>query len=242
MQGQAYYCVTAALMGVKVFIMMQYSIEKYLLFLDIYRITFLTGVPTLMVALSKHPNAKLFNLKAIESVVTGSAPLSPEIGRLVEKTHLRPGVQVKQGWGLTETTCSATGFAQDDEDDGSSIGWLNPNMSAKIVPVSEHGFEQTTNLPYAVGEIWIAGPNVMIGYYKRPRETAETIIYEDGKRWMKTGDVGYVDSRGCLFIVDRLKVMAAGSFSGHRTDNLLIRSSSRLKVYRLLLLRSSRHC
>lgn len=194
-------------MGVKVFIMMRYTIEKYLLFLDTYRITFLTGVPTLMVALSKHPNAKLYNLKAIESVVTGSAPLSPEIGRLVEKTHLRRGVQVKQGWGLTETTCSATGFAQDDEDDGSSIGWLNPNMSAKIVPVSEYGFEQTSEIPYTVGEIWIAGPNIMMGYYKRPRETTDTIVYEDGKRWMKTGDVGYVDTRGCLYIVDRLKVM-----------------------------------
>ncbi|KAH0842472.1 4-coumarate--CoA ligase-like 7 [Fonsecaea pedrosoi] len=205
--GQMYYCVTAARMGVKVFIMMQYSIERYLLFLDIYRITFLTGVPTLMVALSKHPNATAYNLKAIESVVTGSAPLNPEIGRLVEKTHLRSGVQVKQGWGLTETTCSATGFAQDDEDDGRSIGWLNPNVSAKIVPVPEHGFEQSTEIPYTVGEIWIAGPNVMKGYYKRPRETMETIVYDDdGTRWLKTGDVGYIDNRGCLYIVDRLKV------------------------------------
>ncbi|OAG35043.1 hypothetical protein AYO21_10775 [Fonsecaea monophora] len=204
--GQMYYCVTAARMGVKVFIMMQYSIERYLLFLDIYRITFLTGVPTLMVALSKHPNATAYNLKAIESVVTGSAPLNPEIGRLVEKTHLRSGVQVKQGWGLTETTCSATGFAQDDEDDGRSIGWLNPNVSAKIVPVPEHGFEQSTEIPYTVGEIWIAGPNVMKGYYKRPRETMETIVYDDdGTRWLKTGDVGYIDNRGCLYIVDRLK-------------------------------------
>ncbi|KIX09206.1 uncharacterized protein Z518_00285 [Rhinocladiella mackenziei CBS 650.93] len=202
--GQMYYCITAARMNVKVFIMMSYSIERYLLFLDIYRITFLTGVPTLMVALSKHPRARHFNLKAIESVVTGSAPLNPDIGRLVEKTHLQPSVQVKQGWGMTETTCSATGFAPDDEDNGLSIGWLNPNLSAKIVPVPEHSFDQA-DIPYIVGEIWVAGPNIMKGYYKRSKETAEAIVYEDGLRWLRTGDVGYVDSRGCLYIVDRLK-------------------------------------
>ncbi|KIW26349.1 uncharacterized protein PV07_09449 [Cladophialophora immunda] len=203
--GQMYYCVTAARLGVKVFIMMKYSIERYLLFLDIYRINFLTGVPTLMVALSKHPNARSYNLKSIESVVTGSAPLNPELGRLVEKTHLRPGVRVKQGWGLTETTCSASGFAQDDDDDGRSVGWLNPNVSAKIVPVPEDGFEQPEEMPYTVGEIWISGPNVMKGYYKKPRETMEIIVHEDGTRWLKTGDVGYIDNRGCIYIVDRLK-------------------------------------
>ena len=201
-----YYCFTAARMGVKVYIMMEYSVSRYLLFLDIYRITFLTGVPTLLVALSKHPQAKCYNLKAIESVVTGSAPLNPEIGEMVRRAHLRPGVRVKQGWGLTETTCSATGFAQDDEDDGRSIGWLNPNLSAKIVPMHDQGFEQKDDIAHMIGEIWVSGPNIMQGYYKRPRETAETIVEEDGQRWLRTGDIGYVDNRGCFYIVDRMKV------------------------------------
>lgn len=206
-QGQAYYCTTAARMGVKVFIMPRYSIEKYLLYLDIYRITFLTGVPTLMVQLSKHPSASSYNLKAIESVVTGSAPLNPEIGRLVEEVHLRPGVQVKQGWGMTETTCSATGFAQDDDDDGRSIGWLNPNVSAKVVPSSEHDFQSSHEIPYTIGEIWVAGPNIMRGYYRRPEETAKALVHDpDGTVWLRTGDVGYVDNRGYFYIVDRMKV------------------------------------
>lgn len=204
-QGQAYYCTTAARTGVKVYIMPTYSIEKYLLYLDVYRITFLTGVPTLLVQLSKHPIARSFNLKSIESVVTGSAPLDPRIGRLVEHTHLRPGVQVKQGWGMTETTCSATGFAPDDIDDGKSIGWLNPNVSAKIVPVNQD-FRSSDEIPYTVGEIWVSGPNIMKGYYKRFKETAEAIVHEDGRRWLRTGDVGYADSRGYFYIVDRMKV------------------------------------
>lgn len=186
--------------------MPKYDIQKYLLFLDIYRITFLTGVPTLLVSLAKHPRAASFNLKAIETVVSGSAPLNPEIGSLVQRVYLRPDVQVKQGWGLTETTCSATGFAPDDIDDGRSIGWLNPNMMAKIVPVEEYEFEDGAKIPYSVGEIWISGPNIMKGYYRRPQETNAAIVTEGNNRWFRTGDIGYVDSRGCFYIIDRLKV------------------------------------
>lgn len=186
--------------------MPKYNIDRYMLYLDIYRITFLTGVPTLLVQLAKHPGAATYNLKAIESVVTGSAPLNPAIGTVVRDTYLRDGVLVKQGWGLTESTCSATGFAQDDEDDGRSIGWLNPNMSAKIVDSADQRFTQPGDIPYPIGEIWITGPNIMIGYYKKPRETADTVVYEGGERWLRTGDIGYIDSRGCIYIVDRLKV------------------------------------
>ncbi|KAF9781429.1 hypothetical protein IL306_014048 [Fusarium sp. DS 682] len=186
--------------------MPKYDIQKYLLFLDIYRITFLTGVPTLLVSLAKHPRASSFNLKAIESVVSGSAPLNPEIGSLVQRVYLRPDIQVKQGWGLTETTCSATGFAPDDVDDGRSIGWLNPNMKAKIVPVDGYEFQEGVNIPYTVGEIWISGPNIMKGYYRRPRETSAAIVVQGNDRWFRTGDIGYVDSRDRFYIIDRLKV------------------------------------
>lgn len=233
-------------MGVKVYIMMEYSIQKYLLYLDTYRITFLTGVPTLMVQLSKHPMANSYNLKSIESVVTGSAPLNPDIGRLVEKTLLRPGVQVKQGWGMTETTCSATGFAQDDEDDGRSIGWLNPNISAKIVPSDDHEvYDQS--IPHTVGEIWVSGPNIMMGYYKRPRETAETLVHDkDGKCWLRTGDVGYADSRGCFYIVDRMKVGSLDTVLAlipvpSETYSHVYRSSSKSKVSKSRQQRSNKH-
>lgn len=203
--GQAYYCMSAAVSGTKVYIMPSYEINRYLTYLDTYRITFLTGVPTLMTSLAKIAPEGL-KLNAIESVVTGSAPLDPAVGRMVEKKLLKDGVNVKQGWGMTECTCSATGFAPDDVDDGRSIGWINPNVSCKIVPVEGREFGAESGIPFAVGEIWISGPNVMMGYYKREEATRETIVYDDGMRWLKTGDIGYVDERGCIYIIDRLKV------------------------------------
>ncbi|EXJ91717.1 hypothetical protein A1O3_00267 [Capronia epimyces CBS 606.96] len=211
--GQMYYCINAARQQAKVFIMARFDLSQYLLYLDIYRITFMTSVPTIMTMLTKHARPDTYNLHAVEMVTSGSAPLSPELARKFEQMYLRRGVQVKQGWGLTETTCSITGFAPDDVDDGRSIGWLNPNCRAKIVPLPDQdrdrdfaastpsGLTATPN----TGEIWVSGPNVMKGYYRKPRETAEVIVVEDGIRWLRTGDVGYIDKRGCLYIVDRLK-------------------------------------
>ncbi|KAL3481308.1 hypothetical protein BJX99DRAFT_271244 [Aspergillus californicus] len=203
--GQAYYCMNAARLGAKVFIMKAFDIQQYLLYMDIYRITFMVSVPAIMATLAKQPNPARYNLRAIETVLSGSAPLSPDLGRMIEKLYLRPGVSVKQGWGMTETTCSITGFAPDDEDNGRSIGWLNPNCAARIEPVEDRDFNGVAPAGTAVGEIWVAGPNIMKGYYKNPAATADTIVEADGYRWLRTGDIGYIDSRNCLYIVDRLK-------------------------------------
>ncbi|KAL5040849.1 hypothetical protein BDW71DRAFT_213713 [Aspergillus fruticulosus] len=203
--GQAYYCVNAARLGAKVFIMKSFSVQKYLLYLDIYRITFMATVPAIMATIAKQPDPSIYNLKAIETVLSGSAPLSPDVGRLVEKMYLRPGVSVKQGWGMTETTCSITGFAPDDVGDRRSIGWLNPNCAARIEVLEGRDFSGAAPAGVTVGEIWVSGPNVMKGYYKNPKATEEAIVVADGVRWLRTGDIGYADERGCIYIVDRLK-------------------------------------
>jgi 4-coumarate--CoA ligase len=200
----------AILSGAKVFIMREFSLEKYMHFLDIYRITNMNAVPTIMVMLSKDPSATNYNFSSIEQAVCGSAPLGKDIGRAVAERLLRPGVGVKQGWGMTECTCTGTAFAPDDEDDGGSVGWLMANLSAKIVSLDSKDFgnQKEASNGRKIGEIWLSGPNVMKGYFSKPKETAETLIYDErtGKRWLRTGDIGYFDARGCLFIVDRLKV------------------------------------
>ena len=207
--GQTYASLSAARCGAKVFIMPHFTFTKYLNFLDIYRITFMTTVPTIVNMLNKYDHSSSFNLRAIEVVTSGSAPLDTSLATSVAKKCLRPGVQIKQGWGMTETTCSVCGFSPDDEDDGASIGWLNPNRAAKIVPVDADGgpasSESGTEAP-TVGEIWVAGPQMMRRYWQKPRQTQDTVVEEEGYRWIRTGDIGYIDRRGCIYIVDRLKV------------------------------------
>lgn len=204
-QGQTYYCMNAVLCGAKVFIMETFDIRRYLSYLDIYRITFMTSVPTILVMLSKYASAGSYNLSAIESVVSGSAPLNPEVGRRFRDEFLRSDVSVKQGWGMTESTCSIAGFAIDDEDDGKSVGWPHANCTIRIEPIEGREFEATAN-GEAIGELWVSGPNIMMGYYNRPEQTTESIVVDEGERWLRTGDIGYLDQRGCVYIVDRLKV------------------------------------
>ncbi|KAL4896894.1 hypothetical protein BDV59DRAFT_198347 [Aspergillus ambiguus] len=208
--GQTYFCLNAPRIGAKVYIMGKYDLHRFLLYLDTYRITFLSAVPVILNMLAKHPRPGDFNLAAIESVTTGSAPLNPETGRAVARMYLRPGVTVKQGLGMTECTCSLSGFAADDEDDGRAVGWLNANCRVRVVPVDGEDFTSSSggSLPPGVvgGELWIAGPNVMKGYYNRPEKTAETIVFDaQGTRWLRTGDIGYVDGRGRIYVVDRMK-------------------------------------
>jgi 4-coumarate--CoA ligase len=192
--------------------MKQFTLDRYMHFIDIYRITYLNAVPTIMVMLSKDPSAVNYNFHSIEQAVCGSAPLGKKIGQAVQKRLFKPGVSVKQGWGMTECTCTGTVFAPDDEDDGGSVGWLMANLSAMIIPVEGEEFESVSKDGKKIGELWISGPNVMKGYFNKPNATAETVFVDPRtkKRWLRTGDIGYFDSRGCLYIVDRLKVCCIG--------------------------------
>ena len=113
--------------------------------------------------------------------ISGGAPLNPE----VEEFFWMLGIQILQGWGLTETTSGATSNTEHDHR-YASVGKPLPGTELKIA---------------ADGEILVRGPGVMQGYYRKPEATAEA--FEDG--WFKTGDIGRVDEDGYLFITDRKK-------------------------------------
>lgn len=209
-QGQSYFCVTAPRVRAKVYILPKFDLQSYLTFVDVYRITFINVVPTMLAKLCRVPDPGRFNLKSVDMVVSGAAPLDPATALRFQQLYLKPGVQVKQGWGMTEATCNVTGFAPEDEDDGRSIGWLSPNCQARIVPVEGREFE-TRPTDETVGELWVSGPHIMKGYWGRDQETADTLVAHNGQRWLRTGDVAYVDHRGCFYIVDRIKVTRVGT-------------------------------
>ena len=112
-------------------------------------------------------------------------------------------LSIRQGYGMTEMSPAAT-IATVTTDKPNSIGCLVPNMEMKIVDV-----ETKEVLPIvgadgkpSVGEFWYRGPNIMLGYLNNPEATAETV---DADGFLHTGDVGYMDSDGDCFIVDRCK-------------------------------------
>lgn len=207
LQGQTYYCMNAARLGAKVYIMSKYNLSKLLLYADTYHITFLTVVPVIVNMMFSHPDSTRYNLKAVENVICGSAPLNPEVAKKVSTLYLRDGVSIMQGLGMTESTCSLMQFAPDDEQDGRSVGWLNANCKAQIRPVPGEDFTGTAPPGVPVGELWVSGPNIMKGYYKRPEQTQGAIHLDaNGLRWLRTGDIGYVNEKGHFYLVDRLKV------------------------------------
>ncbi|KAJ1546352.1 Long chain acyl-CoA synthetase 7 peroxisomal, partial [Cladochytrium tenue] len=133
----------------------------------------------------------------VRVIVSGSAPLSD-----ATKTFLRVAFscQVIEGYGMTETAGGGTIAFFNDFDYG-HVGAVAPCTEMKLVSIPEMGY-LSTDKPDPRGEIWFRGENIFVGYFKEPEKTAEALT-EDG--WLRTGDVGRLDARGRLAIIDRKK-------------------------------------
>ncbi|EFX04716.1 4-coumarate-CoA ligase [Grosmannia clavigera kw1407] len=218
--GQSYYVATFAYREVTTYMMPRFDFEKMLQHIQRFRVTGLTLVPPIAVALSKHPLARRYDLSSIETVNCGAAPLSNDSAVAVER--LWPperGIVLRQGWGMTEVTCTCLGWGHTTKKNGEGqpVGELVPNCAARLVEVPEDGSSVSGGRPPVFitepnrpGELWVTGPTLLRSYWHRPDDTAATVYVDpaDGIRWLRTGDIAYVDryEPGALFfIVDRLK-------------------------------------
>ncbi|HEX6228566.1 MAG TPA: long-chain-fatty-acid--CoA ligase [Solirubrobacterales bacterium] len=154
-----------------------------------------SAVPTMLAALLHAPGADEAETNTLRFVICGAAPLSPSLFRRFEEKF---GLRIMEGYGLTEGTCCSTINPFFGPRKIGSIGI--PTRGQEVVVVDESGHQAKPGEP---GEVCVRGPNVMSGYYQRPDANAETL--RDG--WLHTGDVGYVDEDGYLFLVDRKKDM-----------------------------------
>lgn len=151
-------------------------------------------VPTILIALNELPEAELPDMRRLRMCISGGAPLPSEVRALFEK---RTGCRVVEGYGLTEASptvsCNPiTGLVKDG-----SAGIPFPRTIIEI-----RSLETGEPLdPGEKGEVCVRGPQVMKGYWNRPEETDE--VLSDGL--LRTGDVGYLDADGYLFLVDRIK-------------------------------------
>lgn len=196
--GQAAFAVISPKRRTPVYILPKFDFVRMLECVQRYKVTSFTLVPPIAVALAKQPIVKNYDLSSIEAVGCGAAPLSATVSKALEDLWPQGKINVKQGWGMTETTCSAMGWDPNVHSDSFGVGGLNANCEAMIMD-DDGKSEVQDGEP---GELWVRGPNIMKGYWRNEKATKETFT-SDG--WLKTGDICYRDKEGVYFIVDRRK-------------------------------------
>lgn len=159
--------------------------------------TSIAAVPTMYTAINHHPKASAETLGSLKWCVSGGAPLPGDVKDAFKKLT---GVDIVEGYGLTECSPMATTAPYSEPNKPGSIGLPIPQTKIYIVDRED----PTRILPLGEsGEICIEGPQVMKGYWRNAEATAESIV--DGR--LRTGDVGYTDEDGFTFIIDRMKDM-----------------------------------
>jgi len=180
--------------GATLVTMPRFDLEEFLRLLQDQHITRAFLVPPIILALAKHPLVDKYDLSALNTVLSGAAPLDAGLEAACAE---RTGALVTQGWGLTETSPVLTTNVGSEPRPG-SVGRLLANTRLRVVdPASGR------DLPVGeTGELMAAGPQIMKGYLGRPEETAGML---DADGWLHTGDLGYVDADGYVYVVDRVK-------------------------------------
>jgi long-chain acyl-CoA synthetase len=161
----------------------------------------MAGVPTLYNALLNTPGAENFDLSSLEICISGGAPLPREVAKAFKA---KTGADLLEGYGLSETSPVTCINPPGRGSKPGSIGLPVPGTICEIVSLEDR---KTLLKIGETGEICFRGPQVMMGYWNKPEATAEVIM--DGR--LHTGDVGYIDEEGYVFITDRLKEMINAS-------------------------------
>jgi long-chain acyl-CoA synthetase len=184
--------------GVCIITQYKWDASDALRLVEKYKVNTLGGVPTVVRSFLEHPDFGKYDLSSIAAISQGGAPVPPDSVATIEK-EFAGKVGAANGYGLTETTAAVIGnsgaayFAKKD-----SVGL--PFVGTDIRVVNEEG----TDLPVgSIGEVWIYGPNNVQGYWNKPEET--TKAFTNG--WFHSGDAGFVDEDGFVYIVDRIKDM-----------------------------------
>lgn len=183
--------------GAKVVTIPKFIPELYLKLLKEHDVTIAHVAPPLVNFLVKHPLVDQYlPLPALRELFCGAAPLDDDTAAAA-KTKLDLQF-VRQGYGMTEMS-PASHIGPRSNPKGGSIGILVPNMEMKLISPLDG---QPCTGPNQQGELWLRGPNIMMGYYNDEQATLETI---DADGFLHTGDVGYLDEDGQIWIVDRIK-------------------------------------
>jgi long-chain acyl-CoA synthetase len=180
----------------------KYDVEAVLNAVRDHRPTYFPAVPTIYISLLNHPRAREYGLDRIRAFNSGSAPLPLEV---LEQFENLTGGMLSEGYGLSEASPVTHTSPSLSVLKPGTIGIPLPDTDMKIVDLETGLVEMPLG---SAGELCIAGPQVMKGYWNRPEETAEALRKDaDGRVWLYTGDVATMDADGFTTIVQRKKDM-----------------------------------
>jgi long-chain acyl-CoA synthetase len=169
--------------------------ERFMQMIAEHKISTFAAVPTILAVMLAHPAARKFDMSSITEVICGGAPLPVELGQAFMQ---RFDCRVREVYGLTEATGLGTVSRRSVPFRAGSAG--RPYLHVELAILDDEDRPVATG---ERGEICMRGPSVMRGYHNRPAETEQ--ILRSG--WLHTGDVGYLDDEGFLYVVDRKKDM-----------------------------------
>ncbi|KAJ2093644.1 hypothetical protein IW140_006399 [Coemansia sp. RSA 1813] len=208
-------------------IMEKFDFAGFCSLIQSHRVDTVYLAPPIILALTKSPLTKKYDISSLRFINSGAAPLSKE---LQTEAATKLGILVTQGYGMSETSPIVTRSLCNSDKPGSA-GQLCPNTEAAFVDEDDKdlGIGQ-------VGELCVRGPQVMLGYYKN-KEATDNAIRSD--RFLHTGDIGYIDSAGNVYITDRKKELikykgfqvAPAELEGLLTDHPDIVDSAVIPVY-----------
>ena len=195
------------ILGTRAALLRWFNPEDVLRTIQEFRAEAMSGVPTMFVYLLHCPEASRYDTSTMRLWGSGAAPLPIEI---VEPFERRFGGKLLEGYGLTEASPVVSAHRLSGVRKLGSVGQPIPGVNVSIRDDEDRALPADE-----VGEVCVQGPNVMVGYYRNPEETARTI--RGG--WLRTGDMGRLDADGFLYIVERKKdLIIRGGFNIYPRD------------------------
>jgi len=190
------------LLGSRAALLRWFNPEEVLKTIQEFKAVSMSGVPTMFVYLLNYPDAGRYDTSSMRLWGSGAAPLPAEI---VEPFEKKFGGKIIEGYGLTEASPVVSAHRLSGTRKLGSVGQPIPGVHVSILD------DEDRVMPTGdVGEVCVKGPNVMVGYYKNPEETARTVRHG----WLHTGDMGRLDADGFLYIVERKKdLIIRGGFN-----------------------------
>ena len=206
--------IAGAWQGAQQILIPKYDVEALLTAIRDFRPTYFPAVPTIYVSILNHPKAREYGIDKVRAFNCGSAPLPLEV---IDQFERMTGGTLNEGYGLSEASPVTHTTPSLSRRKPGSIGIPLPDTDIKIVDLVS-GLNEVA--PGAEGELCIAGPQVMQGYWNRPDETAIALRKDArGRVWLYTGDVARMDDDGYCYIVQRKKDMIiVGGFNVYPSE------------------------